>query len=70
MESNHNLEVRMGTATGGVLTFLAFVSQADLGRTAVLAAFGAVVSYAVSVALKRLFGRRRRKPAGGRWRNR
>jgi mannitol-specific phosphotransferase system IIBC component len=52
---------KAGTLTGTLLTFFAFVSQTDLFRTAVLAAIGAVVSFCVTHALKRLMQKKRKQ---------
>lgn len=45
---------RAGTAGGVLVIILANISSGDLLRTAVLAAFGAIVSFLVSLVLKRL----------------
>ena len=58
----HLLSNQSAGTVGG--TFLAFVGVLDLGdmlKTAVLAAVGAIVSYVVSAAMKRLFSRQREK---------
>lgn len=52
--------VKMGT-TGGILTaILVNISAADIVKTAVMAAVGAVVSFSVSMILKYWFTRWRR----------
>jgi mannitol-specific phosphotransferase system IIBC component len=52
---------KAGTMGGTLLIILANISTADLLKTAVLAAVGAVVSFGVSLLLKRLLqGRPRR----------
>ncbi|MEO8759646.1 MAG: hypothetical protein ABI388_01515 [Bacteroidia bacterium] len=42
----------LGTVSGTVLTVLANIGSADISKTVVLAAIGAVVSFVVSVSLK------------------
>ena len=44
-----------GTVSGTALTVLANVGSADVIKTVILAALGAVVSFSVSVLLKWLF---------------
>ncbi len=50
----NNLQLGIGTGSGTLLSALAFISTADVLKTVVLAAIGAVVSFAVSWALQRL----------------
>ena len=57
----------LGTVSGTVLTVAMNIESSDILKTVVLAALGAVVSFVVTVALKRVwplvdsFKRRRRK---------
>lgn len=45
---------KRGTISGTLLTIVATINQEDIFKTAILAAIGAVVSFAVSLLLKRL----------------
>ena len=45
----------MGTAGGTVLSLAPYVASQDIVRTVVLALIGAVVSFTVSVLLKRYY---------------
>ena len=47
-----NIETAIGTIGGTLLTFFAYVHTADVMKTAILAGVGAVVSFAVSMALR------------------
>ncbi len=59
----------LGTVSGTVLTVVVNINSSDIIKTVILAALGAVVSFAVTVALKRVWplvdsfrkGRKRRK---------
>jgi len=51
----------IGTVGGTLLSIAANISTGDMLRTAVLAAVGALVSFAVSVLLKLLLRRIRKK---------
>ena len=48
---------KAGTAGGTLLTIMANINQADLLKTAILAALGAIVSFAVTIILKFLIKR-------------
>ena len=48
-----------GTVSGTALTVIANVGSADIFKTVVLAAIGAVVSFSVSLLLKWLFKKRK-----------
>lgn len=48
-----NLQLSIGTGSGTLLSALAFINTDDILKTVVLAAIGAVVSFAVSWALQR-----------------
>ncbi|MFL5809838.1 MAG: hypothetical protein ACJ749_09975 [Flavisolibacter sp.] len=50
---NDQTGMRMGTA-GGTLTVLFGISTADMIRTVILAVLGAVVSFGVSLLLKKI----------------
>ena len=69
MSAGNNIEGKtiLGTVSGTVLTVVMNIESSDILKTVVLAALGAVVSFAVTVALKRVLllrttrkGRRRR----------
>ena len=47
-----NLETVVGTLGGTFLTILVYVQTADVMKTAILAAVGAVVSFVVSVIMR------------------
>jgi hypothetical protein len=51
---SHNHQISM--AGGTVLGIVASISTADVLTTCILAAIGAVVSYLISMLMKRLFG--------------
>ena len=57
----NSLGLRAGTAGGTALVVLLNISGADLLRTLVLGAVGAVVSFVVSWVMKWLVGRMRRR---------
>ncbi len=44
--------VRRGTASGTLLTLFANISSDDILKTAILAAIGAAVSFAITLSLK------------------
>ena len=48
-----NLRLGIGTGSGTLLSAFAFVNTDDILKTAVLAAIGAVVSFAISWVLQR-----------------
>lgn len=55
--SNHNTTTNgtlYGTVSGTVLTVIVNISSSDVIKTTVLAALGAIVSFSVSLLLKRL----------------
>ncbi|GAA4764299.1 hypothetical protein GCM10023230_12310 [Flavobacterium hankyongi] len=52
MESNNTIHV--GTAAGTVLSIVPNISSEDVLKTIVLAIVGAIVSFTVSLLLKRL----------------
>ncbi|MBX3165140.1 MAG: hypothetical protein KF900_11740 [Bacteroidetes bacterium] len=55
--SNHNTTTNgtlIGTVSGTALTVIVNISSSDVIKTTVLAALGAVVSFSVSLLLKRL----------------
>ena len=54
-----NLRLGIGTGSGTLLSTLGCIGIHDVLKTAVLAAFGAVVSFAVSWLLQRWRARRR-----------
>ena len=56
--SNNNLKA--GTAGGTLLTIVASMHWADIGKTALLAAVGAIVSFFVSLVLKVILKRLKR----------
>ena len=53
---------KMGTAGGLAAVLLFSISSGELLKTAILAGFGAIVSFTVSVAIKWLLPKLRRKP--------
>lgn len=59
-ESNHDGQVYAGTCGGMFLSIFSSVLVEDLVRTAILAVVGAVVSFGVSLVLKRLIKNPRR----------
>ncbi|GGG72724.1 hypothetical protein GCM10007415_00040 [Parapedobacter pyrenivorans] len=54
-----NLQLGIGTGSGTLLSVIAQLGMYDMLKTAVLAAIGAVVSFAVSLLLQRLTRRSR-----------
>jgi hypothetical protein len=59
-DSSFNNSLKAGTAGGTALTILVNIRLADLGKTVLLAAVGAIVSFAVSLTLKAILKRFRR----------
>ena len=57
MSASNNIEGKtiLGTVSGTVLTVAMNIESSDILKTVVLAALGAVVSFAVTVALKRVW---------------
>lgn len=57
MSTQHHTEIGtiLGTVSGTALTVVVNIHSQDIIKTGVLAAVGAVVSYLVSVMLKKLF---------------
>ncbi len=53
MKTN-NFQLGMGTGSGTLLSALAFINTHDVLKTIILAAIGAVVSFAVSWVLQRV----------------
>lgn len=53
-----NLRLGIGTGSGTLLSALGFIGSHDVLKTAILAAIGAVVSFAVSWVLQRWMRRR------------
>jgi hypothetical protein len=53
---NHNHQI--GMAGGSITGLWASISTADLVTTCVMAALGTIVSYVVSVLLKRIFDKK------------
>lgn len=52
--------VTAGVAGGNLLSLAAIVTGADMGKTAILALVGAVVSFTATLVLKKITSRRRR----------
>ncbi len=61
-EPNHDGQVYAGTCGGMFLSVLSNMFIEDLVRTVILAVVGAVVSFGVSLVLKRLIKRKKRPP--------
>lgn len=61
MESNINASTKAGTVGGTLLVLLLRISSEEVWKTAVLAAVGAVVSFAVSFLLNRFIKKRKAK---------
>ncbi len=59
-DSSFNNSLKAGTAGGTVLTILVNIRLADIGKTMLLAAVGAIVSFAVSLVLKTILKRFKR----------
>lgn len=59
MSAAHTIESKtiLGTVSGTVLTVVVNINSSDIIKTVVLAALGAVVSFAVTVALKKVWPR-------------
>lgn len=62
MSTNHHIAggTIAGTVSGTALTVIANIGSADILKTVILAALGAVVSFSVSLLLKWLFKSRKR----------
>jgi mannitol-specific phosphotransferase system IIBC component len=58
---NHITETKAGMTGGMVLTLLSTVNSGDVIKTIVLAAVGAVVSFGVSMLLKMLAARMKKR---------
>jgi uncharacterized membrane protein YgaE (UPF0421/DUF939 family) len=56
----HNVSLSVGTASGTVLSVIPNIMSADILRTVILAFVGAIVSFTVSLILKKLFKPKRR----------
>lgn len=54
MQQHFDSTAKAGTATGTLFTLIANIHSDDLVRTAILAGIGAIVSFIVSLLLKRL----------------
>ncbi len=63
MEHNFQIDgsTKFGTAGGTLLIFFLNVSSAEMGKTVVLASIGAVVSFSVSLLLKLVVSKFRKK---------
>jgi mannitol-specific phosphotransferase system IIBC component len=57
----NNSGTKIGTVGGTLLSIAANISSGDLLRTAILAAVGAIISFTVSVLLKLLLQRIKKK---------
>lgn len=61
MAVNPDVSLRTGMVSGTLLSILPDIGSADVFRTVVLAAIGAIASYLVTVLLKRIsFPKRKR----------
>jgi mannitol-specific phosphotransferase system IIBC component len=58
MEANNNAGTLTATLGGTMLTIAVHIASEDILKTVILAALGAVVSYIVSLLLRRLFRRK------------
>jgi mannitol-specific phosphotransferase system IIBC component len=56
--NHHSHTTLLGTVSGTVLTIVVNISSSDIIQTVVLASLGAVVSFSVSLLLKRIFKKR------------
>ena len=56
--NNHTL---MGTAGGTFLSIVPNIQSDDIARTAILAAVGAIVSFTISLLLKSLYKKHKKK---------
>ena len=61
MDTNFPSDTRTGTIGGTLLVLIYSLKPAQILETAVLAAIGAVVSFAVSVGLKAAFRKRKKE---------
>jgi uncharacterized membrane protein (UPF0136 family) len=59
MDSDFSL--RTGTASGTLLSVMPNIFSEDIAKTIILAVVGAVVSFTVTLLLKRLAGSRKKK---------
>ena len=57
---NPNLQLRIGTGGGTLLGILGTLGMGDVFATAILAAVGATVSFAMTLLLQHLHRRRRK----------
>lgn len=55
-----NLQLRIGTGSGTLLSIIGTLGMDDLLKTVVLAAVGATVSFAMTLLLQRLQRRRKK----------
>jgi high-affinity K+ transport system ATPase subunit B len=55
-----NLQLRIGTGSGTLLSIIGALGMDDLLKTVVLAAVGATVSFAMTLLLQRLHRRRKK----------
>lgn len=55
-----NLQLRIGTGSGTLLSIIGTLGMDDLLKTVVLAAVGATVSFAMTLLLQRLHRRRKK----------
>ena len=60
MDTSPNTSLKAGTAGGALLVILVNIRPGEIGKTALLAAIGAIVSFSVSLLLKWLVKRLRR----------
>ncbi len=58
MKANNNAGTLTATLGGTMLTIAVHIASEDILKTVILAALGAVVSYIVSLLLRRLFRRK------------
>ncbi len=61
MKTN-NVQLGMGTGSGTLLSALAFINTHDVLKTVILAAIGAVVSFAVSWVLQKIANVQKKPP--------
>jgi len=61
-EQSYTTGTKMGTLAGTLTIILANITKADLLKTIILAALGALVSFVVSLLLKNVMKRWKRKP--------
>ncbi len=60
MYNPSNTSLKAGTAGGTLLAVLASIQWPDIGKTALLASIGAIVSFSVSLLLKAILKRLKR----------